>query len=142
LGRRKTQVVSKSNNRGVVDFQVILQGLYEQLEKPNKERNFMLLAKKWIKSEATQEVSGQRLKNNAVYRFERSAPMVDDGVSSQSEASNLHVILQDLYEHVDQSEMEQAYIELAEEWNVRMMECEEEEECEDPQILTVLNEIF
>jgi len=38
--------------------------------------------------------------------------------------------------------MEQAYIELAEEWNSSMVECEEEEECENPQILTVINETF
>jgi len=63
-------------------------------------------------------------------------------VSSQWEASNLHVRSQDLYEHVEQSEMERAYIELAEEWKSSMVECEEKEECEDPQILTVLNETF
>jgi len=47
-----------------------------------------------------------------------------------------------LYEHVEQSEMEWAYIELVEEWNSSMVECEEEKECEDPQIFFVLNETF
>jgi len=33
----------------------------------------MLLVKAWNKSDVTQEVTGQRLKNNEVYRVERSA---------------------------------------------------------------------
>jgi len=94
------------SNGGVVDFQARLQGLYGQPEEPNKEPNLMLLAKAWNKSEATQEVTGQRLKNNEVYRVESRASLVDDGVSSQSEASNIHDRLQDLYEHVDQSVIE------------------------------------
>jgi len=106
----KTQVVSESNNGGVVDFQARLQGLYGQPEEPDKERNFMLLANAWNKSDATQEFTGKKLKNNKVYRVRRSASLVDDGVSSQSEASNLHVRLQDLYEHVEQSEMERPTI--------------------------------
>jgi len=47
-----------------------------------------------------------------------------------------------LYEYVEQPEMERAYIELAKEWNSIVDECGEEEECEDPQILTVLNWTF
>jgi len=43
--------------------------------------------------------------------------LVDDGVSSQSEVSNLHDRSQKVYEHVEQPEMELAYIELAKEWN-------------------------
>jgi len=38
--------------------------------------------------------------------------------------------------------MQRTYIELANEWNSSGDECGEEGECEDPQILTVLNETF
>jgi len=41
---------------------------------------------------------------------------------------------------VDQFEMGQAYIELAEEWNSSMVECEEKEEWEDPHIFSIQNE--
>jgi len=82
-------------NSGGVDFKARLQGLYGQPEEPNTERNFKLLAKAWNKSDVTQEVTGQRLKNNEVYRVESSASLVDDRVSSQSEAFNLPVGLQD-----------------------------------------------
>jgi len=118
-----TKVVSETG--GVVDFQARLQGLYGKPEEPNMERNFMLLSKAWNKPDAMQEFTGQRLKNE-VYRVERSASLEVDEVSSQSEASNLHVSLQDWNKHVDQFEMERAYIELAEEWNSSMVECEEE----------------
>jgi len=129
-----------SKNGGVADFETRLQELYRQPGEPVKERDFMILAKAWNKSGSTHEVTEQRLKNNEVYKVKRSASLVDDGVSSQSEASNLHVRLQNLYEHVEQPEMERAYIELAKKWNSSGGGCGEEGECEDPQILTVLNE--
>jgi len=43
--------------------------------------------------------------------------LVDDVVSRQSEASNLHDRSQNVDEHVEQPEMELAYIELAKTWN-------------------------
>jgi len=55
-------------------------------------------------------VTEQRLKNKDVYRVDRSASLVDDVVSSQSKASNLHDRSQNLYEHVEQPEMELVYI--------------------------------
>jgi len=84
-----TGVLSK--NGGVADFQARLQGLYGQLEEPDKERNFMILAKAWNKSVSTLDVAKPRLQNNEVYRVDMSVSLVDDGVSSQSEASNLRV---------------------------------------------------
>jgi len=115
------------------------------------------LANAWNKSVPTLGVTEQKLQNNDVDRVDRSASLVDDGVSSQSEASNLHERLQSMYEHVEQPEMELAYIELAKEWNSLVkwnpMDSEGEQdefnsgdedgmsrEGEEPEILTILDE--
>jgi len=83
--------------------------------------------------------------------------LVDDGVSSQSEASKLHEKLQNRYEHVEQPKIQLAYIELAKEWNSLVewnpMDSEGEQgkfnsgdkngmsrEDEEPEILTILDE--
>jgi len=132
-----------SETGGDADFQTRLQGLYDHPEEPDKERNFMLLAKAWNKSDDMHEVAKPRLLNSNVYRIERYATMVEDEVPRQSETSNLHDGVQIMYEHVEQPEMEQAYTELAEEWNSIVKwnpsedELGEEEECDDSQILTV-----
>jgi len=102
-------------NSGVADFQTRLQELYRLTEKPDKEQNFMILAKAWNASSSANEGIEQRLQNNEVYMVERSASLVDDGVSSRTEAPNVHARLKNLYEHAEQSEMERAYIRLAKE---------------------------
>jgi len=120
--------------------------VYGQPEKSDKERNFMILAKAWNKSGSTHKVTEQRLQNNKVYMVEKSASLVDDGistrteasnlrtsaslvdygVSNRSQASNLHARLHDLYEREEQPEMERAYVGLAKEWNSMGSEKEQE----------------
>jgi len=63
---------------------------------------------------------------------EKSISLFDCGVSNQWEASNLHDRVQNLYEQVEQPEVEGAYMELTKEWNSQKtwnpMHGEEEQE--------------
>jgi len=65
----KEEYVTKvaSETGGVADFQTRLQGLYDQPEKPDMERNFIILAKAWNASSPVHEIIEQRLQNEAVY---------------------------------------------------------------------------
>jgi len=60
-----------SRSGGVADFKTRLQGLYGQPEEPDKEWNFMILAKAWNKSVSMLDVTKPRLQNNEVYRVEK-----------------------------------------------------------------------
>jgi len=60
-------------------------------------------------------VTEPRHQDSRIYRVEISASLDDDAVSSQLEASNSHDKLHNLFEHVEQPEMDRAYIELAKE---------------------------
>jgi len=111
----KTGDVSK--NKSGTNFQARVQGLYGQSKGPNKEQNFMLLAKKCNWSVPVLEVMEPCLQNNKLYRVERSILLVDDGVPSQTVAFHSHGTLQKWYEHVEQPEMDRVYIELTKEWN-------------------------
>jgi len=67
VGKKEYVTKAVSETGGVADFQTRLQGLYGQPEKPDKKRNFSILAKAWNASSPVHEIVEQRLQNEAVY---------------------------------------------------------------------------
>jgi len=114
----KTGVVSK--NESGADFQARLKGLYGQTNEPDKEHKFIALPKEWNRSDPTLVVTEAIRQGSKLYRLEKSNSLVDCGLSSQSKASNLHDRVQNLYEQVEQPEMEGADMESAKVWKSQM----------------------
>jgi len=113
----KTGVVSRNESRA--DFLARLKGLYGQTNEPDKENIFIALSKEWNRADTTLGVTEPILQGS---KFAGCSSLAGWGVCSQSKASNLHDRVQNLYEQVEQPEMEGAYMELSKMWKSQMTE--------------------
>jgi len=111
----ETGVLSK--NGGVADFQARLQGLYDQPEEPDKERNFMLLAKAWNASSPVREIIEQRLQNEAVYTLGNEDYREGGDLIMNSGVAEVQTRLQELYRRPEKPNKERDFMLLAKTWN-------------------------
>jgi len=125
-----TECVSRSETGA--EFVARVKGLYGQPSVPSRECNNRLPNKAWNRSEPTSDITVAIIERNQVHKEERVIMSVDCPAATLSEVSTLQDRVE-LSSETSYPEMERAYDELTEDWNLQnmfsYMDSEEEEFC-------------